>query len=248
MTSLYKFFYNTKDKIFYFNTNNSFVLGTIGKSVNTIDYTNDLAIVRNQEIDLLSKLLSLDKHNIIMLNQVHGDSILEFNAPSKGNRVFPDADGMITTANKICLVIRSADCVPVFAFDVKQKVLGAAHSGWKGCSLNITRKLIEKMKSGFKSKANDIHIFILPSIGPDSYTVNMDVGSLFKNAITIKDNKIYLNLWNNIVESIIEEGISASNIHKAEICSFINNADFFSYRRGDIGRNLNFAMINNPDS
>jgi YfiH family protein len=105
-----------------------------------------------------------------MLNQVHGDSILEFYIPSKDNGVFSDADGMITNAKKLCLVIRTADCVPVFAFDIKQEVLGAAHSGWKGCSLNISGKLIKKMKSGFKSKANDIHIFILPSIGPDSYT------------------------------------------------------------------------------
>jgi len=250
MTLQYKFFYNTKGKIFNFNTNSSLVLGTVGKSANTIDYTNDLDIVRNQEIDLLSKLLSLNKNKIIMLNQVHGDSILEINtpSPSKGNRVFPDADGMITNANKLCLVIRTADCVPVFAFDVKQKVLGTSHSGWKGCSLNISRKLIKKMKSGFKSKANDIHIFILPSIGPDSYIVNMDVGSLFKKDITINDNKIYLNLWNNIVESIIEEGIPVSNIHQSGICSFINNADFFSYRRGDIGRNINFAMFNSADN
>jgi YfiH family protein len=241
-----KLFSKTKDRIFNFNADPSLTLGIVGKSANTIDYSKDLDTVRNQEIDLLGSRLAINKNNIIMLNQVHGDTILEFSAPAEGNRVFPDADGMITKANKLCLVIRTADCVPVFAFDIKQKVLGAVHSGWKGCSLNISKKLIRKMKSGFKSKDNDLNIYILPSIGPDSYLVNMDVGSLFKNDIATKDNKIYLNLWKNITGSIMEEGIPESNIYQSGICTYINNADYFSYRRGDEGRNLNFAMINNP--
>jgi polyphenol oxidase len=242
-----KLFSKTKDRVFNFSTDPSLILGIVGKSLNTTDYSKDLDTVRNQEIDLLSSFLAINKNNIIMLNQVHGDTILEFSAPLEGNRLFPDSDGMITKTNKLCLVIRTADCVPVFVFDVEQKVLGAAHSGWKGCSLNISKMLIRKMKTGFKLKNNNLHVYILPSIGPDSYTVNMDVGSLFKNDITTKDNKIYLNLWENISRSILEEGIPESNIHQSEICTYINNADYFSYRRGDEGRNLNFAMINNAN-
>jgi YfiH family protein len=236
--------YKKTNDIFIFG-NGSQRIGTIGKSVNTIDYSQDLNIVRNQEIDLLSNLLAIKKNKIIMLNQIHGDAILEFRASVEHNRIFPDADGMISCIDTLCLVIRTADCVPVFAFDVKKKILGAAHSGWKGCAFNISGKLIKKMKSSFGSEANDLHIYILPSIGPDSYTVNMDVGSKFKNDIIMKEDKIYLNLWNNIENSLLEEDIPESNIHQSEICTLINSTEFFSYRCGDIGRNLNFAMISN---
>ncbi|MBN2401943.1 MAG: polyphenol oxidase family protein [Spirochaetes bacterium] len=235
--------YNEANNRFFCFSNHSLTLGAIGKSINTIDYSNDLDSVRFQEIDLLSRFLGIEKRTISMLNQVHGDSILEVNAPSEDDRIFPDADGMITCTYKHCLVIRTADCVPIFAFDARQKVLGAAHSGWKGCRLNITNKLIKHMKSRFQSENNDLHIYILPSIGPDSYAVNMDVGSLFKDDIIIKGNKIYLNLWNNIARNLTEEGIPDLNIHQSGICTFINNTDYFSYRRGDMGRNLNFAMI-----
>lgn len=243
MTSPCNFFNESIDR--FFNFSNKFLtIGTIGKSLNTIDYSKDPDSVRFQEIDLLSRFLNIEKRNILMLNQVHGDSILEFSAPSEDNRIFPDADGMITGEKKLCLVIRTADCVPVFAFDIKQKVLGAVHSGWKGCRLKISGKLIKNMKSGFQSKDNDLHVYILPSIGPDSYTVNMDVGTYFRNDITINDNKISLNLWKNIAMDISEEGIPESNIHQSGIDTYINNADYFSYRRGDKGRNLNFAMMN----
>jgi polyphenol oxidase len=229
--------------VFKFSTDALLNLGTVGKSLNTIDYSEDLNTVRNHEIELLGSILSINKNNIIILNQVHGDRILKFSKPLEGERIFPNGDGMITDAEKLCLVIRTADCVPVFAFDVKQRVLGAAHSGWKGCSLGISRKLIRNMKSGYKSENKNLHIYILPSIGPESYTVNMDVGSLFKDDITLKNDKVYLNLWNNIKKSLIKDGIPEANLNIAGICNYINHSDFFSYRRGDAGRNLNFAMI-----
>ncbi len=232
-----------KENIFQFGSAIPFVMGTVGKYINTIDYSENSDAVRNNEIELISGILGIDRIRIIMLNQVHGDTILEFSGPVKGKRIFPDADGMVTDAAKLCLVIRAADCVPVFAFDVKEKVLGAAHSGWKGCSLNIARKLIRKMKSRYKSENNNLYVYILPSIGPESYTVNIDVGSLFRDDITIKDGKIYLNLWNNIRKSLVEEGLPEANLHLSGICNYINNSEYFSYRRGDSGRNLNYAMM-----
>ncbi|MFH0977296.1 MAG: polyphenol oxidase family protein [Spirochaetota bacterium] len=239
MTSLYKTGSKSSEIITPFNI----TIGTIGKIANTIDYSSDLNTIRTNEIVLLSELLNIHEKSIIMLNQVPGDSILEFNS-TVGSRAFPDGDGMITKTNGICLVIRTADCVPVFAFDAEKKVLGAVHAGWRGCSLNIAQKLIKKMKSDNNSKNSDLHIYILPSIGPESYSVNMDVGYFFKNDIIIKNNVIYLNLWSNIAASLLYEGIPESHIHLSEICTFINNTEYFSYRRGDTGRNLNFAFIN----
>jgi polyphenol oxidase len=239
MTSLYK----TDSRFHRIPTPFNITIGTIGKTANTVDYSNDLDTIRANEITLLSELLNIVESSIIMLNQVHADSILEFSTPVE-SRIFPDGDGMITKTNRLCLVIRTADCVPVFAFDAEKKVLGAVHAGWRGCSLNIAQKLIKNMKSEYNSKNSNLHIYILPSIGPESYSVNMDVGYFFKNDIIIKNNIIYLNLWSNIAGSLLYEGIPESHIHLSEICTYINNTEYFSYRHGDIGRNLNFAFIN----
>lgn len=239
-------FYKTSEGILKADTPSELVLGTIGKSKNTVDYSQNLDIVRNEEINLLYNYLAIKKKNIIILNQVHGDSIITVDTNSlTDKRIFIDADGMITNSAEICLVIRTADCVPVFAFDSKQKTLGAVHSGWRGCSLNIAGKLVRKMKSDFKAKNNDLHIYILPSIGPESYSVNVDVASFFEKDIKTKDGKLYLNLWTNIERSFIEEGVPQTNIHQSGICVYVNSKDFFSYRRNDTGRNLNFGYIIN---
>lgn len=239
-------FSKTSEGILKANTPSELVLGTIGKAKNTVNYSQNLDIVRNEEINLLSVYLVIKKKNIIILNQVHGDSIITVDAFSLSDkRIFIDADGMITNSAEICLVIRTADCVPVFAFDTKRKTLGAVHSGWRGCRLNIAGKLVRKMKSDFKAKNNDLHIYILPSIGPESYNVNDDVASFFEKDIIIKENILYCNLWTNIERSLIEEGVPKTNIHQSGICTYITNTDYFSFRSKDSGRNLNFGYIIN---
>ncbi len=233
--------YKIDQEIFMFDVPSPLILGTAGKTFNNINYLNDLDLARNKEIVLLSDFLKINKNKIITLNQVHGDLIISLD--SINNKSFPDADGIITEAEKCCLVIRTADCVPVFAFDRKNNILGAVHSGWKGCRLNISGSLIRKMKSEYRSKESDLHVYILPSIGPESYTVKMDIGLYFKDDIIVNNNKIYLDLWKNIYISLMREGIPENNIYFSGICTFKNNTDFFSYRYGDSGRNLNFAFI-----
>ncbi len=232
----------TDTGIFKLQTDLPIALGVFAKSANKIDYNGNSKDIRNEEIVLLNNSLGIEEKNIIMLNQVHGDSIIRIdNAPGKNTRKFVKADGIITGIRNLCLVIRSADCVPVFAFDINKRILGAVHSGWKGCRLNISKKLIKNMKTVYRSKNEDIFVFILPSIGK-SYEVNMDVGSYFHKDIVKKNNKIYLNLWQNIERSLSEEGIPEKNVFQSGICTYDDN-DFFSYRGGDIGRNLNFGYI-----
>jgi polyphenol oxidase len=233
--------YTSDHTIFKFNTTSSLILGTAGKAFNKINYSQDKQSYRDQEIDLLSGFLKIDQSRIFMLNQVHGDLILD--ADMTNNKPFPEADGFITRAENLCLVIRTADCVPVFVFDSKNKILGAVHSGWKGCRLNITGCLIKKMKSGCNSKDNDLYAYVLPSIGPESYIIKMDVGSYFTKDIQTRDNNIYLDLWKNIYRSLRQEGVPEDNIFLSGQCTYRNNTDFFSYRHGDSGRNLNFGYI-----
>ena len=99
------------------------------------------------------------------------------------------------------------------------------------------------MRHIFSSDYRDILIFILPSIGPESYIVNKDVGSFFKRDTYIRNNKIYLDLWGDIESSLIEEEIPENNIFNTKTCTLLNRNEFFSNRNRDFGRNLNFGYI-----
>jgi YfiH family protein len=179
-----------------------------------------------------------------MLKQVHGCEIIDVRSyPAGSAPYFAEADGIITALRGICLVIRTADCVPVFALDSERKVLGAVHSGWRGCQLGIAGKLIEEMERIYGSSPKNIHTFILPSIGPESYTVNMDVAKYFPEEMSISGGLIFLNLWKSVSSCMLKAGILPENIFSSEICNMKNNDEYFSHRKGDSGRNLNFGYI-----
>ena len=219
-------------------------IGTAAKAVNHIDYSGNVEDIRKNEKNLLRKITNITEKNILMLNQLHEDCIVVVDDyPKNDILILADADGIITNKPELCVVVRSADCVPVFAFDPNKRVLGTAHSGWRGCALSISKKLIIKMNQIFSSDYNDILIFILPSIGPDSYTINTDVASLFKRDLCIRDDRIYLNLWSNIENSLMGEGIPEMNIFNTGICTLQEKNEYFSYRNRDSGRNLNFGYF-----
>jgi polyphenol oxidase len=219
-------------------------IGVIAKSANTVDYTKGSAEVRRQEKELLSGVTGTEALGILALDQEHGDSILIIREPPVEEKLIHGvADGLITGLPGICLVIRTADCVPVYVYDPVRRILGAAHSGWRGTRLDIARKLVREMAGVTGSAYRDLHAYILPSIGPGSYNVGKDVADLFPRDIGKKNGMLYLDLWGNIERSLVEEGVPPGNIFCARICTLGSNEEFFSYRAGDSGRNLNFGVM-----
>lgn len=215
----------------------------IGKSANLADYGLPDAAIRSREKDLLARSAGADPAQVRSLNQVHGDDIIQVDgAPAGENGIAGDADGLITDTPGVCLVIRSADCVPVFAWDPTRRILGAVHSGWRGARLGIAGKLIREMKRR-GARSEEIRAYILPSIGPESYTVGREVADFFPGCTGERDGLILLDLWKSASESMIREGTTPVNIVNAGLCTLLGREEFYSYRGGDAGRNLNYAMI-----
>ena len=239
MTKLIK-----KNKLYKIQTDSEIEMGVFAKDIINYEANIDLSITRKDEKEIINNHSGIEKQNILFLNQVHGDKIISINSLNVENKIFEnDADAFITNLKNVCLVIRTADCVPVLFIDTKKEVIGAAHSGWKSTELQISAKLISKMKNEYNSNPKDIKVYILPSIGPDSYQVNEEVSDKFPGDFKILKSGIYLNLWKNIIESLTKIGISESNIFNSEICNYKNSNEFFSHRKGDAGRNLNFIYM-----
>jgi YfiH family protein len=219
-------------------------IGVVSKPANRVDYALKPEIIRRCEKELIRGFTGIETKNIVGLNQLHGDDIFILNEePSRDTLIYGEADGFITRLAGTCLIIRTADCVPVFAYDPRKRVLGAVHSGWRGTKLAIARKLVREMKNRWGSEYRDVYLYILPSIGPESYTVGRDVADFFPDDIAEKNGKLYLDLWQNIERSVREEGVPADNIFRAGMCTLKSNDEFFSHRGGDTGRNLNFGFL-----
>jgi len=219
-------------------------VGVVGREINPVNYQLPTNKIREEEKLILTTITGIAPQNIIMLNQIHSDRIIHVaENPTEDIPYIGDADGLLTKLRGTLLVIRTADCVPVFLYDHKKKILGAVHSGWKGCSLNIAGKCVTEMVDKYAANPSDIKAFILPSIGPQSYEVNEDVANFFPENRLSRDDKLYVDLWGAVEDSLKKSGIRRENIYNTSICNRINYADFFSHRFGDLGRNLNFAYM-----
>ncbi len=219
-------------------------IGVVGRSASTVDYAGGPEAVRGREKDLLQGITGIARRDILTLTQSHGDTILFIDGPIREDRsVAGEADGFIATLPGTCIVIRTADCVPVFAYDPENHVLGAAHSGWRGARLEIARKLVREMKRLAGSSYDRIFMYLLPSIGPESYEVGGDVGDQFPGDTVRKNGALHLDLWRAVTRSLADEGIPGDNIFCAGLCTLRERAEFFSHRGGDRGRNLNFGYM-----
>ncbi len=220
-----------------------FRLGVVPATMNRIDYSAHTDKIRFEEKLLLEGVTGIAQKDILMLNQVHGDDIIEVDTYPRNNLPFTgDADGLVTALPGLCLVIRTADCVPVFIADRTRRVLGAAHSGWRGCRLDITGKLASLMRKKYNCVPANMEAFIFPAIGPDSYRVNDDVARHFPEDTIHRDGSTYVDLRKSVTRSLRNAGLDAARIHLAGICTLLDRR-YFSHRRGDGGRNLNFAFI-----
>ncbi len=218
--------------------------GIAGRNSNNIDYNKPDNEVRSEEKEILGSIAGIGKSNIIMLNQVHGDMLIHIiKEPSSDLPAVGEADGLITSLKGIMLVIRTADCVPVFLYDTEKKILGAVHSGWKGTMLDISGRCVSDMCCLYGSSPGDIKAFILPSISAVSYEVNEDVARHFPDNTITENEKKYVDLWGAVEGSLKKAGLKMENIFNSHICNRINYSDFFSHRYGDKGRNLNFAFM-----
>jgi polyphenol oxidase len=193
--------------------------------------------------------LGLTGYRLVAGRQVHGDHIeVIHHKPAQGSGTFsiPETDALITNEEGIVLFSMHADCVPVFLYEPRRRVIGIAHAGWKGTVLQIAKKTVRTMVSEYSVDPEYIHAAIGPSIGPNCYEVGGDVYEEAYNSLSngaslfspVSDSKWTFNMWTANWQTLIEAGLRSSNIELAGICTHCHTGEFFSHRaeKGQAGR------------
>lgn len=207
---------------------------------------------RNWEI--VAEAFGLRKDNFLVVSQVHGDNILIVNEPvcSPEKYAIAEYDAIVTNQLHIAITVKTADCVPILFFDRVKRVIGIAHAGWRGTSLNIAGKVVMVLKEVFSSCVDDILVAIGPSIGPCCYQVDEKVFKAMGSEVRAKTffhcsipGHWMLDLPTLNKMQIIEQGVHSINVHRVEYCTSCHRDIFFSYRgeKGVTGRQINFIMM-----
>jgi YfiH family protein len=119
--------------------------------------------------------LQASSMQLVTLRQIHSEltHIIDGSVPAAG-------DGMVTARPGLLLSILAADCLPILIADVRQKVVGAVHCGWRGTVRAIALKTVGLMKWKFGSKDPDLRAAIGPGIRGCCYKVGAEVAEEFE--------------------------------------------------------------------
>ncbi|MFH0925680.1 MAG: peptidoglycan editing factor PgeF [bacterium] len=209
-------------------------------------------------INQLAQNLNQNSISITFLKQVHGDKIVYLKTNNHKDVHLAEADALLTDSLNKCLVIVTADCLPVILFDKKLHIISIIHAGWRGTSLGITSKAILKMVTEFGSKPDDILVGIGPCIDQCCYEVDEPVISIFEKQFANKKN-FFIKIANNDSHyrlslkkvnkyQAVSLSVPEKNIITSPLCTYCNPHLFFSYRRDGqkAGRMVNFIILKQP--
>lgn len=185
----------------------------------------------------LKTLLDVASFFTVGAKQVHGADIHIVREEDFGKTV-QGVDGLVAAQNElsqhVLLGVITADCVPILFADVKQGIVGAAHSGWRGTLGRIGKHTIDAMRS-LGSEPKDIMVGIGPHIGPCCYDVQGDRAQVFTTAfdaavVSHRDGRSYLDLAEAVKQTVLACGVLPEHIDHSEACTASNPHVFYSYR------------------
>jgi len=226
------------DEIVAFMTakNSSFGGGKIeglNLGINTAD--DPSVVIANRNL-LSSEIEGID---IVCADQTHGDEIYIATDIDRGrgwldpSSAIKSCDGFVTNKKHLALTVFLADCVGVLMYDPKNGAIGAVHSGWRGTKKRIANKAVRIMNECYKTKPQDLKIFITPSIRSCCYKINQDVKEQFEEyafAIDESEGGYRLDLASIIVVDLLKKGVLEKNIELSHMCTCCQK-ELYSYRR-----------------
>jgi len=202
----------------------------------------------NKNIKKVMKELNISNKKLKLIKQTHSSNIIKVNINNFDTKHV--ADGLITSSNDIALAVLTADCAPIFLFNIQQKFICCLHSGWKGALKNIPKKAVTVFNKN-QIKNSDIVAIVGPCLSAKNFEVDLNFkkkfiqqNSVYANFFKPKNKtKEYFNMRGLINFQLYELGIS--QIYNVNKDTYSNDSLFFSHRRSvHLNKNKAGRMIN----
>lgn len=147
----------------------------------------------------------------------------------------PRTDGLVTNVPNVLLTTVHADCLAVFFYDPKKKVVGVVHAGWRGTVKGISINCVQRMVEEYGSCPENIISYISPGISKCCFETGIEVYEAFQekwdwvNRYTEKKGeKFYLDLKAINQRQLSDVGVK--NIQVSSHCTCCEGDLFCSYR------------------
>ena len=165
-----------------------------------------------------------------------------------------DIDGFLTKRKDIVIFTFYADCLPIFVYDKKNKVIGVWHSGWPGTFKEMMKSGLDKMKEIYKTNLKDVLMGLGIAMQQKYYEVGIEFYEKFSDKFGKETEFIKKSFcWNENTKKYhfdntkfnelmaLKLGIKQENLIVAAESTF--DEKFHSYRREGKNAGRATAMI-----
>jgi YfiH family protein len=116
---------------------------------------------------------------LLKIKQTHSSKVV------LASKEIREADAQYSASSNVALQIKTADCIPLFIFDPRNKIIMAVHAGWRGVVGKIAEKAVQEMLA-MGSKPIDLRVLIGPHIQMQSFEVDQPVWVELMDSIPVE--------------------------------------------------------------
>jgi hypothetical protein len=184
---------------------------------------------------------------VLVPHQVHGSEVREVGPDTVAEDLVCDA--LLTRAPGIAIGVAVADCIPLYAINAGDRVIGVAHCGWRGLACGMVENFVGEMNS--RSRRASATLYLAgPSIGPCCYEVGDDLVSAFPEGEALRcsasrEGRTYFDLRAVLSGRLRACGVAPGLISIDNTCTSCKKSILSSFRASGTGcgRMLAFAML-----
>lgn len=175
-----------------------------------------------------------DTAAVAWLGQVHGTEVAQVSGPG----FTPACDAAVTTEPRLTLIVRVADCVPIFL--VAPGGIAVAHAGWRGTAGAIAQRAVERLCAASGDRPDRLAAYLGPAIGPCCFEVGAEVAERFEPGFRRSPprgrgappiaGREHLDLWAANRAQLVDAGLPPQRIQSTSICTRCHQHLFHSYR------------------
>ncbi len=168
------------------------------------------------------------------LRQVHGATVLRFDAAPVAGASEPVADAAVTSVPGVVLAILTADCLPVVFAAADGSEVGAAHAGWRG----LADGMLEDTVAAMNTPPAQLRAWLGPAAGPQDYEIGEEVYHAFVGHdpgaeaafVATRAGHWKVDLFALARQRLQAAGLDSASIHGGTV-STMADPDLYSHRR-----------------
>lgn len=190
----------------------------------------------------------------VFAEQTHGNKVVRVVKKQTG-QIMSKVDGLVTVDPGVVIAVKTADCLPVLAYDSTKETLGLAHAGWRGIKKGVVFNLIKVMQE-VGSRPADLRVCLGPHLQVCccefcSPQLEEFAGAFpgYKNLVVNKNGRRFLNIAAAVQGQLRQVGVRTGNIWTSPVCTFCGQG-FYSARsqKKDLKETLTVGMIREDGS